>query len=91
MKVKCESEVAQLSLIGSDPVDCSLPGSSVHGILQARTLEWVAFPTPGDLPDPGMDPVFLASPAFTAGFFTTGATWEAHLWVRGNALCTHKC
>ena len=33
-----------------------LPGSSVHGILQARVLEWVAFPTPGDLPDPGIKP-----------------------------------
>ena len=42
MKVKSESEVAQSCLTLSDPVDCSLPGSAVHGILQARTLEWVA-------------------------------------------------
>ena len=43
MKVKSESEVAQLCLTFSDPVDCSLPGSSVHGILlQARVLEWSA-------------------------------------------------
>ena len=42
MKVKHESEVVQLCLILSDPVDCSLPGSSIHGILQARVLEWVA-------------------------------------------------
>ena len=34
----------------------SLPGSSVHGILQASVLEWVAFPSPGDLPDPGNEP-----------------------------------
>ena len=40
--VKSESEVAQSSLTLCDPVDCSLPGSSVHGILQARILEWVA-------------------------------------------------
>ena len=39
-----------------DPMDCSPPGSSDHGILQARILEWVAFPSPGDLPDPGMEP-----------------------------------
>ena len=39
MKVKSESEVAQLCL---DPMDCSLPGSSVHGIFQARGLEWGA-------------------------------------------------
>ena len=37
-----------------DSMDCSPPGSSVHEISQARTLEWVAFPTPGDLPRPGM-------------------------------------
>ena len=36
-----------------DPMDCSPPGSSVHGILQARTLEWVAFPFSRGLPDPG--------------------------------------
>ena len=42
MKVKCESEVAQSCLTLSDPMDCSLPGSSVHGIFQARVLEWVA-------------------------------------------------
>jgi len=42
MKVKRESEVAQLCPTLSDPMDCSLPGSSVHGILQARVLEWVA-------------------------------------------------
>ena len=42
MKVKSESEVAQLYPTPSDPMDFSLPGSSVHGICQARVLEWVA-------------------------------------------------
>ena len=42
MKVKSESEVAQLCVTLSDPMDCSLPGSSVHGILQARVREWGA-------------------------------------------------
>ena len=42
MKVKSESEVAQLCPTLSDPMDCSLPGSSIHGIFQARVLEWVA-------------------------------------------------
>ena len=42
MKVKSESEVAQSCPTLSDPMEYSLPGSSVHGILQARTLEWVA-------------------------------------------------
>ena len=42
MKVKSESEVAQLCLTLHYPMDCSLPGSSIHGIFQARVLEWVA-------------------------------------------------
>ena len=42
MKVKSESEVAQSCLTLSDPMDCSLPGSSIHGIFQARVLEWGA-------------------------------------------------
>ena len=40
MKVKSKSEVTQLCLTLSDPMDCSPPGFSVHGILHARTLEW---------------------------------------------------
>ena len=42
MKVKSESEVAQSCPTLRDPMDCSLPGSSVHGIFQARVLEWGA-------------------------------------------------
>ena len=42
MKVKSESEVSQLCPTLSDPMDCSLPGSSIHGIFQARVLEWGA-------------------------------------------------
>jgi len=42
MKVKSESEVAQSSSTLSNPMDCSLPGSSIHGIFQARVLEWGA-------------------------------------------------
>ena len=42
MKVESESEVAHLRLTLIDPMDCSLPASSVHGIFQARVLEWGA-------------------------------------------------
>ena len=42
MKVKSESEVTQLCQTRSDPIICSPPGSSVHGIFQARVLEWGA-------------------------------------------------
>ena len=44
-----------------DPMDCSPPDSSVHGISQVRILEWV-FPSQGDLPDPGMEPTFITAP-----------------------------
>ena len=46
-----------------DPVDCSLPGSSAHGIFQAQTLEWIAISFWGNLPDLGIEP---ASPALQA-------------------------
>ena len=48
--------VAQLCPTLCHPMDCSLPGSSVHGILQTRILEWVASPFPEDLPNPGVKP-----------------------------------
>ena len=49
MKVKSESEVAQSCPSLSDPMDCSLPCSSIHGILQARVLEWVLLVNQGKL------------------------------------------
>ena len=49
MKVKSESEVAQSCPTFKDPMDCSLPGSSIHGIFQARVLEWGAIGSSGDL------------------------------------------
>ena len=51
-----------------DPVDCSLPGSSVHGILQAKILEWAA--------NPEIEPTSLMSPAFAREFFTTSTIWK---------------
>ena len=59
---------AQLYPTLCNPVDCSLPGFSVHRILQARILEWLLFPSPGDLPNPGLEPT---SPALAGRFFTT--------------------
>ena len=47
------------------PHRLQLPGSSIHGISQARNLEWVAIPSPGDLPNPGLKP---RSPALQADF-----------------------
>ena len=52
INLESESEVAQLSPTLCNPIDYSLPGSFVHGIFQARVLEWVAIPSPGDVPRP---------------------------------------
>ena len=49
-----------------DPVDCSPPSSSVHGVLQARTLDWLPFPSPGDPLDPGVEPKSPTFPALQA-------------------------
>ena len=63
-------ELFQLCLTLFHPMLCSAPGSSIHGISQARTLEWAALPL-GDLPDPGIEPESLMSPALAGRFFTT--------------------
>ena len=72
------AKLLQLCLTLCDPTHCSLPGSSVHGILQARILVSAAFPPPGDLSDPGVQPMSLMSPALAGRFFTTSATQEGH-------------
>ena len=59
MKVKSESEVAQSCLTPSDPMDCSPPGSSVHGIFQARVPEWGAIAFSGHPPLQELNHVLL--------------------------------
>ena len=66
-----------------DPMDNNLPGSSVHGILQARILEWVAMGCPpGDLPDPGTEPPPLISLLLAGGFFTLVPPGKPHYPTR---------
>ena len=68
------AKLLQLSLTRYDPMDCSLAGSSVHGILQEGILEWLPCPPPGDLPDPGIKPASLTlAGGFFFFFFTTSA------------------
>ena len=59
-----------------DAMDCSLPGPSVHGILQARMLEWVAISFSGDLPNPGIQSTSLKSPASSGEFFVTSVNLQ---------------
>ena len=49
-------KIAQSCPTLCDPIDCSLPGSSVHGIFQAIVLEWLAISFSRELPDPGIEP-----------------------------------
>ena len=70
-----------------DPVDCSLPGSSVQGFSRREHWSGWAFPSPGDLPDPEIEPKSLMSPALASGLFTTGAIWEA---LFGSGICVYS-
>ena len=77
----CGLPMCMLSHLSCDrlfvtPVDCSPWGSSDHGILQEEYWSGLPCPSPGDLPDPGIEP---ESPALADGFFTISTTWE----VRG--------
>ena len=71
-----------------NPVDCSPPGSSFHGILQQVYWSGLPFPSPGDLPNPGIEPI---SPALSR-FFTTEPPWKPNMCV---CVCvfiyTHIC
>ena len=74
----CECEVAQSCPTLCDPVDCSPPGSSVHGILQARILEWFAMSFSRDLPNPGIKP---GSPALQADALSSEPPGKPHVYI----------
>ena len=75
----CKVHVCMLSRFSHirlcDTMDCSPPGSMVCGILQEHS-SGLPFPSPGDLPDPGIKPASLKSPTLLGRFFTTSTTWE---------------
>ena len=76
-----------------NPMDYSPPGSSVHGILQARKLEWVAMPSSKGSSQPR---VSLTAPPLAGRFFITSTTWEAPFFIHfalifvGKQDCTEK-
>ena len=72
-KVRACAKVLQSCLTLCHPVDYSPPGSSVHGVLQASILDWVAMVSSRDVPDPGIEPTSLASPTKADRFFTMRA------------------
>ena len=77
-------------------MDCSLSGSFVHRIFQARIQEWAAISTPRDLPDPGIKPTSLASPALAGRFLNTAPpgkpwTWAQLEWIQQNLSGINEC
>ena len=71
----CVSVIQSCPALG-DPIDYSPRGFSVHGILQARILEWVAILFSGDLPDSGIEPVSPVSPVLQADSLPSEPTWK---------------
>ena len=83
MKRKVKVSVAQLCLTFCDPMDCSLPNSSVHRVLHARILEWVAIPfSRGSLRLRD----WTCVSCIAGGFFTIWTTREAPIWAHVNQL-----
>ena len=77
-----EIEATQSCPTLCEPLDCSLPGSSVHEIFQARVLEWVA-PSPGDLPNPGIEP---RPPALQADALLSEPPGKLDLALKGSSI-----
>ena len=75
------SKLLQLCLTLCNPMDCNVPVSSVHGILQARILEWVAMPSSRGSSQPRIIPTSFKYPALTSVLFTTSISWEAPSFV----------
>ena len=66
-----------LCLTLCDPMDHGPPGSYVHGFSRQESWSGLPFPSPGDLPNPGIEPRSVTSPALAGEFFTSSVTWEA--------------
>ena len=66
------------------PIDSSTPGFSVYGFFQARILKWLPLPTTGDLPDSGIEPAFLASPALAGKHLAPPGKSHLNLWLMSN-------
>ena len=88
MNVKSESEVAQSCPTPSDPMDCSLPGSSVHGIFQARVLEWGAIAFSARLSEQGSKSLWVdpLAPPEMPGTGWSEEVWDLHRPFRGRVV-----
>ena len=71
------AKLLQSCLTFCDPMDCSPPAFLSMGFSRQEYRSGLPFPTPGDLPHPGIEPMSVTSPVLTSGFFPTSATWES--------------
>ena len=72
--------ITKLFLTLCNPMDCITPGSPVHGICQARILDWLPCPPPGDLPNPGIE---FKSPTLQVDSFPTEPPGKPHHIIYG--------
>ena len=77
LSLYCRWFVAKVRSNSCDSVNCSRPGCPVRGMFRQECWSGVAFPSPGDLPNPGIKPV---SPVLAGGFFTTGPSGKPSLY-----------
>ena len=84
MKVKSESEGTQLCPTLSNPMDCSPPGSSIHGIFQARVLEWGAIAFSVSFPWSPLNCILCKSSCL----WLILMTWLVHTWIRQHHIVT---
>ena len=89
-KLKVKMLVAQSCLTVCNPMDCSPSGSSIHRTLLARTLEWVPFPSPGDLPDPGIKPGLLTLQAGSLPSESQGKSKSLQGWYFSHEVKTRS-
>ena len=69
-----------------NPLGCNLPAPLSMGFSRQEHWSGLPFPPPRDLPDPGINPTSLRSPAWAGGFFTTSTTWEAQDFSRKQTI-----
>ena len=80
--------VARLCLTLCDPLECCPPGAPSMGFFRQEYWSGLPCSPPGDLPDPGIEPASLRTPALAGRFFTTSATWEAHNLTCKYIICS---
>ena len=78
--VLCCAKLLRLCPTLCDPMDHAFQASLSMGFSRHEYWSWLLWPPPGDLPDPGIEPESVMFPALAGRIFTTGITWEVHIY-----------